>query len=456
MSETAFFDFVDRWRFSRVAARSRSESTYGSSPFERKALSSLNAQLSQDGRLTLEVRGTLTFLETDWFWSETTSHWSLAMAMNWARLDPRVRETLLVVTSPGGTVAGVSEAESALMTYKSSGKPLKVLALGENLSAAYWLSSYADKILATPSTYVGSIGAYRAHLSYAKQFEKEGIEIKLFRSGEKKLDGNPYESLPERVAIAYQAEVDSIRARFVETVKRNRPQSSRYEEEWSSGAIYSAQDALRFGLLDEIVLDLREAISRSSGASSNAISSNDLTHRVMSEQEKNEAKTESPSLSEMSERVSPLVDDSDATLAERVKALETLSRSLEEERARAAKESEALRMELERMKSQARRAELERDLSAQGSRVGRARLERLMAMYDERPTPEMAAVIREFASMLPDELPLGAAVSSAEASEAESNAPRASLGLSEEEKKIIVERANARVKSVRAAQKQWS
>lgn len=168
--------------------------------------------------------------------------------MRAAEADPDVKSIVFDVNSPGGMVAGCQEL-SADITKAS--KPTLAVVDANSFSAAYWLTSAADKIALTPSGQVGSIGAVVMHASFAKALEADGVEITFIYAGQHKVDGNPYEVLPDSVKAEIQSVVDAAYDQFCAGVAANRDlpvQAIRDTE----ARVYSAEAALELKLVDAV------------------------------------------------------------------------------------------------------------------------------------------------------------------------------------------------------------
>ena len=71
--------------------------------------------------------------------------------------NPEVEKVALQISSPGGTVTGVEELANKVRNLE---KPTLAYTDSEMASAAYWIGSAADRVVASPSSTVGSIGVY--------------------------------------------------------------------------------------------------------------------------------------------------------------------------------------------------------------------------------------------------------------------------------------------------------
>jgi len=155
------------------------------------------------------------------------------------------------VDSGGGEAAGCFELAQDL--YESRGtKPTIAVIDSFCASGAYALASAADQIYLTPSGYAGSIGVVRMHTSYQKAMEQDGINVEYIYSGDHKVDGNPYQDLPDSVKKSWQSDVDTMREAFVNLVAQNRGLSHDAVYNTEAG-IFNSQAALDLGLIDRVV-----------------------------------------------------------------------------------------------------------------------------------------------------------------------------------------------------------
>ncbi|WVM88947.1 S49 family peptidase [Halopseudomonas pachastrellae] len=59
-----------------------------------------------------------------------------------------------------------------------------------------------------------------AHASYEEYLKDEGIKVTLIHSGAQKVEGNPYQDLPEEVLSRFQTDTDALRQEFAQLVAR--------------------------------------------------------------------------------------------------------------------------------------------------------------------------------------------------------------------------------------------
>lgn len=176
----------------------------------------------------------------------------IAAEFEQALADPNVKGILLEIDSPGGTVYGVPELARQIRAARGQ-KPIIAVANAEAASAAYYLASQADEVVATPSGQVGSIGVIYLHTDLTGAAEQQGVKFQIFRSQDRKADVNPYETLSEAAAADIQAKVDAYDAMFVRDVARGRGVSvEKVRADFGAGRMFLAADALKAGLIDRI------------------------------------------------------------------------------------------------------------------------------------------------------------------------------------------------------------
>jgi len=176
----------------------------------------------------------------------------LTEAMMEALADPAVKAILLDVDSPGGTVAG-TEAFGDLVYEARSEKPIVAFANGMMASAAYWVGSGANQVVAERTADVGSIGVLMVHHDWSKEDEMMGLKRTILSAGKYKALGNDAEPLSDLARDTFQAELDYIYTLFVDTVARNRgTDADTVLKEMADGRIFIGEQAVEAGLADSV------------------------------------------------------------------------------------------------------------------------------------------------------------------------------------------------------------
>lgn len=163
--------------------------------------------------------------------------------------DENVKGLLLDIDSPGGSPVAADEIASAV---KSFGKPSVAVIHELGTSAAYWIASAADRIIANRISDVGSIGVTASYLETAGKNQREGIIYHDLSVGKFKNAGDPNRQLkPEEQAIL-QDQLEKIYEVFVNTVAMNRKIDLAEVKKIADGSDMLGEEALRVKLIDAL------------------------------------------------------------------------------------------------------------------------------------------------------------------------------------------------------------
>jgi capsid assembly protease len=166
--------------------------------------------------------------------------------------DPNVSTILLNVDSPGGAVGGIPEFAAEVYAAR---KKKRVIALADTMaaSAAYWIASAAETLIATPSADVGSIGVVYVHVDQSKANEAEGLRHTIIKAGENKFEGSSLEPLSEETKNYIQDRVNSVNKTFVDAVAKHRATTAtNVNQNFGQGRTFRADDALAQGMIDRV------------------------------------------------------------------------------------------------------------------------------------------------------------------------------------------------------------
>jgi signal peptide peptidase SppA len=184
--------------------------------------------------------------------SGSTSVEGLTKVLRALDANPQVSEIILDIDSPGGSVLGVDELAEIMANEIKT--PITAVANHLMASAAYWIASAADKIVATPSAIVGSIGVYSMHTDMSGAAEKAGIKTTIVHAGARKVEGNPFEGLSDEVLANIQTDINETYDVFTARVAAGRgvSQSTVKSASFGEGSTLSSREALSVGMIDEI------------------------------------------------------------------------------------------------------------------------------------------------------------------------------------------------------------
>lgn len=135
--------------------------------------------------------------------------------------DDTVAAIVLRVDSPGGLASGLFDLTDHIHASRGT-KPIIGVVDDMAYSAAYALVAACDEIWVSRTGGVGSVGCAAFHFSQAGYNQQIGLEVTPIYSGSHKIDFNPHFPLSEEAKALAQADVDSLRTLFVESVANYR------------------------------------------------------------------------------------------------------------------------------------------------------------------------------------------------------------------------------------------
>lgn len=166
-----------------------------------------------------------------------------------ADADPDVKGIAYDFNTFGGEAAGMFELAEDLSKLS---KPTAAIIDSYAYSAGYALASVMKTVYVAPSGGVGSIGVRLMHIDFSKMLEDAGIKVELIYSGKHKVDGNPYNPLPDDVRKQFQAEIDQMRTEFATLVAENRGLPVQVVLD-TEAQTYRAQDAVAIKLANHVL-----------------------------------------------------------------------------------------------------------------------------------------------------------------------------------------------------------
>lgn len=166
--------------------------------------------------------------------------------------DRSIDAIVLSIDSPGGTVDGTKELADFIYAAREQ-KPIVAYADGLMASAAYWIGSAANKIVAFSTAQVGSIGVIVKHQDWSKAEQDAGVSTTFVYAGKYKAYGNSSEPLTEEPKQYMQSKVDYYYTMFTEDVAKFRNEPVDYVlKNMAEGKILIGEQAKEVKLVDSI------------------------------------------------------------------------------------------------------------------------------------------------------------------------------------------------------------
>lgn len=161
----------------------------------------------------------------------------------------RVTEVVLLIDSPGGSPTDADRIVSALKICKAAKRPVISVIGSMGASAAYMIAMHTDRIYASRYSLVGSIGAITRYV------DAIGLVEQVYKSGQ--LKGGPSTlsgSSPEDSKLMAELVVQVASEFYGQLQAARGPRLKGSREDLMSGRIWTAQDAVALGLVDEIAV----------------------------------------------------------------------------------------------------------------------------------------------------------------------------------------------------------
>lgn len=185
--------------------------------------------------------------------AETIGSVTIANAIKEARLAPDVKAVVLRVNSPGGSALASDVIWRETVLLKEAGKHF-VVSMGDlAASGGYYISCAADKIFANSTTITGSIGVFGLIPNLGGAYQKHlGITFD-------DISTHDHAGAPDGVFAMNQFEMDAyneiiidIYEDFTSKVSEGRGMTREQVEEVARGRVWTGEDALEIGLVDEL------------------------------------------------------------------------------------------------------------------------------------------------------------------------------------------------------------
>ncbi|MCC6516935.1 MAG: signal peptide peptidase SppA [Chitinophagales bacterium] len=166
--------------------------------------------------------------------------------------DKSIKGVVLRVNSPGGSAFASEQIHHALMQLKAK-KPL-VVSMGDYAaSGGYYIAAPADKIFAQANTITGSIGIFGLIPNIRKALnEKVGITFDEVKTAEHANFFNMINDWDELETSTVQKHLEKGYATFLDRVAKGRKMDTAAVNKVARGRVWTGQDALTIGLVDEI------------------------------------------------------------------------------------------------------------------------------------------------------------------------------------------------------------
>lgn len=161
---------------------------------------------------------------------------------------------VLQINSPGGSPVQAERIYDEIMRLRAEYPDKKVVAVIEDIgaSAAYYIATAADEIVASKASMVGSIGVIINGFGAVDALDKLGIERRLITAGDNKAMLDPFLPKDEAQEAYMQRIVDQVHDQFIAAVKKGRGDRLADRADIFSGLVWNGSEAKELGLTDHV------------------------------------------------------------------------------------------------------------------------------------------------------------------------------------------------------------
>ncbi len=183
------------------------------------------------------------------FGGQTLGSDTLIKAIRNVRDDKTVKAVVLRIDSPGGSALASDLMWRELELLEV---PFYVSMGDTAASGGYYIAMGADRIFAEPGTLTGSIGVVGGKLAIGGLFEKVGITTSVISRGKNAGVFSTTSGFSESERKAMQHLLNTVYEQFTSKAAQGRGMELDQLKKLAAGRVYTGQQALKVGLVDEL------------------------------------------------------------------------------------------------------------------------------------------------------------------------------------------------------------
>lgn len=180
--------------------------------------------------------------------------------------DARVKAVVVEIDSPGGS-APASDAIHRSLRKLSARKPTIAFIMGAGLSGGYLIACGASRIVALPTSLVGSIGVIFLRPVVQGLMDKVGVRMVMTHQGRLKGMFQPWREPTSEEQEKVQHLTEEYYRWFLQAVAEARGLALETVRRYATGEVFPASQAKELGLIDdlgdmEMALDMASELGR--------------------------------------------------------------------------------------------------------------------------------------------------------------------------------------------------
>lgn len=176
----------------------------------------------------------------------------IAKAFEEAGKDKNVVAAVFRIDSPGGSPEAAETIRHAVQLFQKKGKPVIVSMGGYAASGGYWIATPADKIVAEPATFTGSIGVFGGKFVLAGLWQKLGLRFDSVTVGENAGMWSSNHGFTEKQKAKFDSMLADIYDNFISRVAEGRKLTPEAVRAIAEGRVWTGRQAKAVGLVDAL------------------------------------------------------------------------------------------------------------------------------------------------------------------------------------------------------------
>jgi protease-4 len=196
----------------------------------------------------IPIQGEIGYASSDILGGSITSPDTIKDQIKDAEEDPTINAILLDINSPGGTPVASTEIMEAV---KNCSKPVVAWISDTGASGAYLVASGADKVVASRSSWVGSIGVIITLTDLSDLYKAIGVDIYSIKAGRFKDMGANYRDLTGEEKQMLQDMINEEHNNFISIIAENRKLDINHVRSLAEGQVFTGAQAKELKLIDE-------------------------------------------------------------------------------------------------------------------------------------------------------------------------------------------------------------
>lgn len=209
----------------------------------------IDVGVAPDGTGIVAIHGVIAEVDSEWAWWCGLIPPSMVAEAIDRQVAAGAKRIYFDIDSPGGCVAGVPELADKVRSLSGMGVVTVAGSSGLMTSAAYWVASACDAIVATRGAIIGSVGVLMVVEDTSEAAKQAGVTVHLVATSDLKGVGEPGVPVTKEQLDYLRESVEETFALFVGDIKVKRKKIS---PEALTAKTWHAAGAMARGLIDRV------------------------------------------------------------------------------------------------------------------------------------------------------------------------------------------------------------